>query len=88
MRGAILCYHSQNCGGSDYSNNDHHAFEQDLREIADKGLPIIPLRKIAISIAASNGSELPDHFVALSCDDGTILDWEDYRHPLFGMHFG
>ncbi|MFT4519284.1 MAG: hypothetical protein ACI9JM_001675 [Halioglobus sp.] len=85
MRGAILCYHSQNCGGYDYSDNDHHAFAQDLREVAKCGIPIISLKEIATSLTTGKSNELPERFIALSCDDGTILDWEDYDHPLFGM---
>ncbi len=85
MKGLVLAYHSQNCGGYDYSSNDHCAFEQDLRAVCDSGLPVISLLEIANKLSSQQHEDLPDRFVAFSCDDGTTLDWQDYDHPLFGM---
>lgn len=84
MRGLVLTYHSQNCGGYDYSTNDHHAFEQDLQAVCENDLPIVSLKEIAEKLSAGEYSELPQRFVAFSCDDGTLLDWHDYDHPQFG----
>lgn len=84
MRGLILAYHSQNCGGYGYSDNDHCAFRQDLQLVHDHELPIIPLKDIAVSLSTGCHADLPRRFVAFSCDDGTILDWRDYQHPQFG----
>lgn len=85
MRGLILAYHAQNCGGYDYENNDHLALERDLATIGDYHLPLVSLREIAVCLAAGSTAALPERFVALSCDDGTLLDWHDYEHPRFGL---
>jgi peptidoglycan/xylan/chitin deacetylase (PgdA/CDA1 family) len=85
MRGLILAYHAQNCGGYEYQNNDHLALERDLRTIGDYHLPLVSLREIAVCLAAGTTAGLPERYVALSCDDGTLLDWHDYQHPRFGL---
>jgi len=85
MRGVVLAYHSQNCGGYDYSSNDHYAFHQDIRTVFEHDLPVISLLEIATKISAQRSDELPERFVAFSCDDGSVLDWHDYDHPIFGM---
>jgi hypothetical protein len=84
MRGLVLAYHSQNCGGYDYSSNDHYAFQHDICTVFDYGLPVISLLEIATKISAQRSADLPQHFVAFSCDDGSLLDWYDYDHPAFG----
>lgn len=84
IRGMVLAYHSQNCGGYDYSNNDHYAFKHDLQTVYERGLPIVSLKDVAEKISTGTHNELPRRFVAFSCDDGTLLDWRDYRHPQFG----
>ena len=85
MRGLIFTYHSQNCSGFDYSSNDHCAFQQDLSTVSRVGLPVVSLRQIATKMSERRTGELPERFVAFSCDDGSVLDWHDYEHPLFGM---
>jgi peptidoglycan/xylan/chitin deacetylase (PgdA/CDA1 family) len=85
MRGVVLGYHSQNCGGYDYSSNNHLAFQSDLRSVYRHNLPVISLRDIAEKISSGNSAALPPRFVALSCDDGSLLDWHDYEHPQFGL---
>jgi len=85
MRGLVLAYHSQNCGGYDYSSNDHYAFQQDIFTVFEHELPVISMLEIATKISAQRTDELPERFVAFSCDDGTVLDWHDYDHPIFGM---
>jgi len=85
MRGAVFAYHAQNCGGYDYSGNDHLAFAQDLQAVQSHGLPIVSLSDIAVKLSTGRSDELPRRFVAFSCDDGTLLDWRDYDHPLVGM---
>jgi len=84
MRGLVLAYHSQNCGGYDYGANDHLALERDLQTVQEHGLPLISLKAIAENISAGNQAQLPSRFVAFSCDDGSLLDWHDYHHPQFG----
>lgn len=85
MHIAVLAYHSQNANGSDYENNDHIAFESDLGAIARAGIPILSLRDIVQSLANRHTASDASVAVALSCDDGTILDWYDYEHPDHGF---
>ena len=84
MRGLVLTYHSQNCGGYDYSTNDHYAFQQDLQAVYEHGLPVVSLKEVAVNISRGTPEQLPRRFVAFSCDDGSLLDWFDYQHPQFG----
>jgi len=84
MRGAVFAYHAQNCGGYDYASNDHLAFASDIAAITRAGLPIVSLEQIADCLSTGAFQDLPDRFVGLSCDDGTLLDWHDYEHPTFG----
>jgi len=88
MRGAVLAYHAQNCGGYEYADNDHLALASDLQTASARGLSIVSLRQVARHLAADTPDALPQRFVAFSCDDGTLLDWRDYRHPVFGPQRG
>lgn len=83
-RGVVLTYHSQNCGGHGYSTNDHIAFANDLEMVHSFGLPLVPLETVALAYKQGKVDSLPHRFVALTCDDGTTLDWHDYNHPRFG----
>ena len=85
VRGLVLAYHAQNCGGFEYADNDHIAFAADLVAIARRQLPLVPLGSVASALAEGAVEKLPPRFVALSCDDGTLLDWRDYEHPEFGL---
>lgn len=84
MRGAIFCYHSQNCGGYDSIQSDHVALAENLELVARYRLPIVSLHEVALSLRQPDVCHIPSPFVAFSCDDGTKLDWVDYQHPLFG----
>ena len=84
MRGAIFCYHAQNCGDGKSAISDHESLQINLDSIARFNLPIIPLETIARALTGMTGYALPDYFVGLSADDGTYLDWHDYQHPSLG----
>lgn len=84
MRIAVLTYHAQNANGHAYYNNDHVALESDLKAILEHQVPILSLQHVVTMLHQKNPSPLPPVAVALSCDDGTLLDWEDYQHPLHG----
>lgn len=84
MRVAVLAYHSQNVNGSDYASNDHLALSADLAEIRRRKLPLLPLRQVVHALLVGDAGALPPAAVALSCDDGTLLDWEDFEHPVHG----
>lgn len=84
MRGAIFCYHAQNCGDGKKAISDHESLQNNLDSIARFNLPILPLETIARALTNPAGYALPRHFVGLSADDGTYLDWHDYQHPSLG----
>ena len=60
------------------------ALAADVAAVVASGLPIVSLRDIALALASPGEHELPERFVAFSCDDGTLLDWAHYQHPEFG----
>ena len=72
---AVLAYHSQDIGGNDYRLNDHVALEEDLRQIAACGLPVVSAVSLASAMAAR--SPLPERALVLTCDDGAMLDFAD-----------
>ncbi|HET6632449.1 MAG TPA: polysaccharide deacetylase family protein [Rhodanobacteraceae bacterium] len=83
MRVPILTYHAVNIDGNDYANNDHVAFAADLRLIDDLGLRVVPLRWVVEQLLGLAARDL-SRCVALSCDDGSILDFFDVQHPQHG----
>jgi hypothetical protein len=85
-RTAVLTYHSHNIFGTDYAGNDHVALASDLRTLHRLGAEIMPLERIAASVASG---ELGDGLVVgLSFDDGPIFDAHDFVHPEFGAQRG
>jgi peptidoglycan/xylan/chitin deacetylase (PgdA/CDA1 family) len=84
MRVAVLAYHSQNVTGNDYATNDHIALEEDLAFLARTGWHIVSARTLVGALISGNTALLPERSLVLTCDDGTLLDWEDFDHPKFG----
>jgi len=84
MRVPVLTYHSNNVAGNAYTGNDHVAFAADLRLIDDLGLRIVPLQRVVDRLLGRHGDDLAG-CVALSCDDGTNLDWYDLDFPGAGV---
>lgn len=84
MRVAVLCYHSQNIQGNTYALNDHIAFEQDIKKITERKLPIISVEQLVEHLKGTSVLDI-SAAVVLTCDDGTSLDWLDYQHPEFGF---
>lgn len=84
MRAAVLTYHSQNITGSDYASNDHVALAMDLAQLRDSNIALVPLATIVDALLTRNPAHFPAGCVTLTCDDGTLLDWEDYEHPTHG----
>lgn len=83
MRAIVLAYHAVNIAGNDYDNNDHVAFAADLRLIDDLGLRIVPLRWIVDELLGRADRGLA-RAVALTCDDGSDLDYFDTDYPGHG----
>lgn len=61
-----------------YADNDLMAFESDLRTLDRLGFGILPLADALTALRAGN---LPERVVALTADDGAVLDFEDFDHP-------
>lgn len=76
----VLCYHAANINGRDYASNDHVALAEDLRLLARMRIPVLPLSE-ALALAARQQDATA---VALTCDDGIALDFDDFTHPLHG----
>jgi len=83
MRIPILTYHAVNITGNDYANNDHVAFAADLRLVDDLGLRIVPLHW-AVDRLLGGAERALEGCVALTCDDGSNLDWFDLDYPGHG----
>lgn len=84
MRAAVLLYHSQNIRGSGYALNDHVALATDLAMLRHRRIRVVPLQALVDAVRHQDLARFPDGCVALTCDDGTCLDWEDYLHPRYG----
>src|SRR5579862_8874519 len=84
MKVAILAYHSQNIKGSTYATNDHIALATDLEQVRQRELRVIRLRNVVDAWLDGRQDDLPAVAVALTCDDGTCLDWEEFDHPTEG----
>ena len=84
MRVPVLAYHAVNIAGNDYAGNDHVAFAADLRLIDDLGLRIVPLQWVVEQVTGAAVRDL-DRCVALTCDDGSLFDYEDLEHPTHGL---
>lgn len=81
----ILTYHGLHAPGWEYQENDHVALEQDLDLLDSLGFRVVPLSVLVSHAFDKSISDLEDgKFVALSFDDGTDLDYEDFSHPDYG----
>ena len=85
MKVAVLAYHSQNVNGSTYATNDHIALATDLSLIRQRGIPVLPLGDLVATWLGPDRYQLPPAAIALTCDDGTLLDWEPFDHPSEGI---
>lgn len=74
----VLCYHSTNVSGNDYALNDHVALRADLAALNVRGIELVHPSAAAIEPLA------PRPRVALTFDDGMILDAIDFEHPAWG----
>lgn len=87
MRVPVLTYHAANVAGDDYARNDHVALATDLAMLASWGWKVVPLRWVAEQRLGLAGRDLR-RCVALSADDGTVLDAQDVDWPGHGPQRG
>lgn len=81
----ILTWHSVNVLGNHYADNDLIAFSEDLLLLDRLGWTILPLESGLQRLAKG---DLPDRAVALTADDGSILDFDSFPHPTCGAQLG
>jgi peptidoglycan/xylan/chitin deacetylase (PgdA/CDA1 family) len=84
MRVPVLTYHAVNIAGNDYATNDHVALAADLRLIGEMGLRVVPLAWVVDEVLGTKQRDLK-RCVALTCDDGTDLDFFDIDFPPHGV---
>lgn len=84
MRVPVLTYHAVNISGNEYASNDLRAFAADLRLIDELGLRIVPLHWVVEQVIGTADRDL-DRCVALTCDDGSALEFHDLDYPGQGM---
>lgn len=87
MSCAILTYHSQIISANEYGANDHLTLARDLELMTAAGRRIVPLAQL-LDFWAGRSDALPDGSVAITFDDGALLDFEDVEHPIFGPQRG
>lgn len=83
----VLTYHAANVAGADYATNDHVALAADLAMLARDGWRVVPLAWVAEQRQGLADRDL-SHCVALSADDGTVLDVDDVDWPGHGVQRG
>lgn len=77
----ILTWHSVNIRDNSYAGNDLVAFETDICELDRRGWTILPLERCLDLLARD---QLPERAVALTADDGAVLDFKTFDHPTCG----
>lgn len=81
----VLTYHSTNILGNEYHNNDHIALERDLTLIQSMNILILPAVQLAQWILGKLNLDSNKRYVVLTFDDGSELDYIDWKHPEFGL---
>ncbi|MFH2078911.1 MAG: polysaccharide deacetylase family protein [Pseudomonadota bacterium] len=76
----VLTYHASTVGGPAYAGNDHVAFGSDLATATRLGWRIVPLQWVVEQRLGLADRDLT-RCLALSCDDGTVLDVRDVDYP-------
>src|SRR5450755_3976966 len=84
MRVPILTYHSSDIRVNDYEGNDLVAFASDVQQIHSSGFRILPLSKVVDYWLNEPAMLESTPTIALTCDDGTDLDFHDLTHPSAG----
>ncbi len=80
MRVPVLAYHAANLAGPDNPRDDQSAFAADLDALHSAGWRVVPLRWVVEQYLGLVQRDLT-RCVALSCDDGTDLDWRGVDWP-------
>jgi Polysaccharide deacetylase len=84
MQVPILTYHAGIISSNEYLGNDHIALRHDLQTLRELGWRVVPLQWVIehrLGIAQHDLKKC----VAITCDDGTDLDFHDIDYPGFGL---
>jgi hypothetical protein len=81
----ILTYHSIHVDGDGYAMNDHIGLAEDLALLHSLGWRVIGLNRLVQAVVSGDWSDLPEHAVVITLDDGSWFDWYDLPHPEFGQ---
>jgi peptidoglycan/xylan/chitin deacetylase (PgdA/CDA1 family) len=76
----VLCYHSSHIGGTDYSNNNHVAMEEDLRYLLRAQYRLLSPLALALALRQGNDALLEGKLVCVTFDDGMDFDYVDQEH--------
>lgn len=79
----VLLYHSGIVGNPcDYGSVAATALAADLETFHNRGITVVPLYWVAEwALGLRDGSTLPDKVVAITSDDGNVLDFGDQYYP-------
>jgi hypothetical protein len=77
----ILTWHSINVLENTYAGSDLIAFAEDLRTLHRSGWTILPLENALDHLTSGR---LAANTVALTADDGSRMDFEEFEHPTCG----
>ena len=83
----VLTYHAANVAGAGYAGNDHVALAADLAMLARDGWRVVPAAWVAQQRLGLADRDLR-RCVALTADDGTVLDVDDVDWPGEGTQRG
>ena len=81
----VLTYHSTNISGNDYHNNDHIALSSDLNTISQLNITILSAHDLVKWIKGNLELDHSKKYTVLTFDDGVMLDFIDWKHPLHGF---
>lgn len=88
MRVPVLTYHAVHVDGTEYGDNDHIGFEQDLEWLNKAGWRVISIQMLVDALLSRQLAQLPERSIVLTLDDGSWFDWYDLPHPHFGLQRG
>ncbi len=77
----VLTWHAIRVLGHEYGDNDPVAFSEDLGVLHSLGFQIWPLGRAYDALLRK---ALPERVAVLCADDGVVLDFEDFVHPVWG----
>lgn len=81
----VLTYHAMRVHGNSPADNDIRGLEEDLRVLGRLGVRTRPLAEFVEEWLANPTFVSSQPTVALTCDDGSDLDFRRIEHPTFGL---